>query len=61
MGVGVALGASLGVALGALFDDVGTWLAIGTAVGCALGASGVFGSECRTPSQQAQDPGKGSP
>ena len=59
VGLGIALGAGMGVALGAAFDNVGMGLAIGVGVGSALGAGlearkGKNKRESRVPQQWAQ-------
>ena len=44
VGVGVALGMTFGIVIGAATDNLGAWLAIGLALGAALGAASEGGS-----------------
>jgi len=38
-GVGGALGAGIGVAIGAATENIGVWIAIGAGMGAAIGAA----------------------
>jgi F0F1-type ATP synthase assembly protein I len=39
IGLGIALGAGIGIAIDAVFGSGGTWLAIGVAIGVAIGSA----------------------
>ena len=44
LGLGIAMGAGVGTALGVALENLALWLPIGTAIGLSLGAAGMFSS-----------------
>ena len=38
--MGIALGISIGTAIGVLTDNIGLWLSLGVAIGCGISLNG---------------------